>query len=320
MSSSSKAAALLSLLSTGGHEEVELDLRSLAANDTTVKGHYLPEAFEDNLLQHLLAQNGRGGKVQVPACPTVEQLSSSDCHGSSARPPTLLLLHMPWFTKKTGHLRAWTLLYVLQYRCLMSALNMRMVVMVQPGELAGCQRICRVEGRPCRCHESKHHREHQQRNIAEFAHGREHILYAHADVFLNLPLWSRLTAELGNETISPGEGLDGVNYRPTPSACVPANEAALNASKRWWWHLDARPKCLRGATSVSAAALGSAERAAKWSTSPMCCYGWADVAYLPMAGQHAFRRMTKHSFWDVQVLVPGPGLEPHPLSLTRVKA
>ena len=51
-----------------------------------------------------------------------------------------------------------------------------------------CQKICKPAGltdgdegertRFCRCHEAKHHREYQQRNIAEFCTGREHILYA----------------------------------------------------------------------------------------------------------------------------------------------
>ena len=105
----------------------------------------------------------------------------------------------------------------LPHRCFFELLNMRMVVMVQPGELPRChsrfaspqhesahrgalmlttasahpprcQKICKPAGltdgdegertRFCRCHEAKHHREYQQRNIAEFCTGREHILYA----------------------------------------------------------------------------------------------------------------------------------------------
>ena len=46
------------------------------------------------------------------------------------------------------------------------------------------------------------------------------IRYAHADVFLSLPLWARKIAELGNHTMAPNHGLDGVSDYPTFD-CLP---------------------------------------------------------------------------------------------------
>lgn len=242
----------------------------------------------DPVLRHVLAQD-LPGAPPPPPCPSFTTLNAScGSHtGYKQLPPTLLLMHMPWFDVHTGHARTWALLHVLQYRCLFELYNMRMVVMVQPGELAKCQKICRPSSlvasggttrRFCRCHEAEHDRAYQQRNVAEFCKGNEHILYAHADTFLNLPLWARKIAQYGNHTMMPSSGLDGTNYAPTPSACVPATERALNASNRWWWHLDAKPKCRAAAESLSASALGGASGAKAWHAQRSCCYGWVDVA------------------------------------------
>jgi hypothetical protein len=143
----------------------------------------------DPPLRHVLAQE-LPGAPPLPRCPSRETMNAScgASFGDQPLPPTLLLFHFPWLDVHTGHARVWTLLHVLRYRCFFELLNMRMVVMVQPGELPRCQKICKPAGltdgdegertRFCRCHEAKHHREYQQRNIAEFCTGREHILYA----------------------------------------------------------------------------------------------------------------------------------------------
>ena len=172
----------------------------------------------DPPLRHVLAQE-LPGAPPLPRCPSRETMNAScgASFGNQPLPPTLLLFHFPWLDVHTGHARVWTLLHVLRYRCFFELLNMRMVVMVQPGELPRChsrfasplhasahrgafmlttasahpprcQKICKPAGltdgdegertRFCRCHEAKHHREYQQRNIAEFCTGREHILYA----------------------------------------------------------------------------------------------------------------------------------------------
>ena len=307
----------------------------------------------DPVLRHVLA-NELVGAPPLPSCPSSKEINATcgaSFHGYNL-PPTLLLMHMcaaeprhllspltgaagspvfvrlaldarrPWFDVHTGHARVWALLHVLKYRCLFELLNMRMVVMVQPGELAKCQRICRPPGRGgdaadvtsgaptprrfCRCHQAEHHREVQQRNIAEFCQGREHILYAHADVFLSLVQWAQKIRQFGNHTMMPNAGLDGTNYAPTPSACVTATNASLTASNRWWWHLDAKPKCRVAVESLSVSALGGAAGHQRWHAHRECCYGWVDVAYIPMSAQAAFRKATRHSFWDVQCEVALP--------------
>ena len=59
--------------------------------------------------------------------------------------------------------------------------------------------------------------------------------YAHADVFLSLPLWARKIAELGNHTMAPNHGLDGVSDYRTPlhadahHGAIPAHHGATPA-------------------------------------------------------------------------------------------
>ena len=54
---------------------------------------------------------------------------------------------------------------------------------VQPGELAGCVPLC---GSDCACLEAKYKSCYMQRNIAPHLNGREDVLFAHADMWLNL--------------------------------------------------------------------------------------------------------------------------------------
>ena len=295
------------------YSEVELELRALRTLNTSLRSRfgeqYFPEILTDAVTRHVIAQTELVSKLP-PACPSREVLLAAGCADRRPPPPTLVLLHFPWFRVHTGHVRVWTLLHVMQYHCLMDALNMRLVMMVQPGELASCQRICRPSGagthRYCRCHKAEHDRAYNQRNVAEFALGREHILYAHADAFLNLPSWGRHILQSGNATMLPNSGLHGTTYMPTPNACVNATDSALNASKRWFWHLDARPKCRQAANGMKPAELGGVAGHTRWMRQPLCCYGWADVAFLPMHAQAAFRKAVRNSFWDVQCEVAFP--------------
>ena len=305
------AATMLRLYSRASpavRAEVGDEFEALRQLNTTFRGErfgtqYYPDILADAVTRHVLAQTEVAGTLP-PTCPTAELAS---CANGSSRPPTLVLLSMPQFQIHTGYMRAWALLHVLKYHCLMEALNMRLVVMVQAGEFAGCQRICRPGGRRyCRCYQTPHDRAYNQRNVAEFALGREHILYAHSDVFLNLPMWSRLILAKANDTMLPNAGLHGTTYTPIPSACVPATEAALNRSTRWFWHLDARPKCRLAANGMKPAELGGADGHARWMRAPVCCYGWSDVAFVPMRAQAAFRRAVRNSFWDVQCEVAFP--------------
>jgi len=92
-----------------------------------------------------------------------------------------------------------------------------MVVMVQPGELAGCVPRC---GGHCTCVEARHHRAYMQRNIAAHLTGQEDVFYAHADMWINLSmLSSMLDAGAANYTMAPSRGLHGTSYTPVSSKC-----------------------------------------------------------------------------------------------------
>jgi hypothetical protein len=107
--------------------------------------------------------------------------SAALAHEGGAPPlePVLLLLNLPSFVggagAHTGHSRAWTLLHALKYRCWLSPLAFKLVVLVAEGELAGCNRICRATW-DCTCHENKHARVFAHNNVAHFATGKHAIL------------------------------------------------------------------------------------------------------------------------------------------------
>ena len=150
--------------------------------------------------------------------------------------PVLLVFHMPWFSAGgTGAERIKALRH-LQYSCVAPQLNMRILVMVQPGELQECEELCAPM--LCVCREVRHDRAYQHRNLAALANGKEHILYAHADMFLNLFRISALLQQQGQNVISPSHGLVGTNYQNTQPRCV--NLENLNSSKFWFWHLNSK--------------------------------------------------------------------------------
>jgi len=123
------------------------------------------------------------------------------------RTPLLLLIHMPTHAKGPdahqgfGFTRVKVLLHDLKYKCALRPLNIRMVVMVQPGELGGCVPLC---GKHCTCVEAQHSREFMQRNIAAHLTGMEDVFYAHADMWINLNLLtSMLDAGAADYTLLP---------------------------------------------------------------------------------------------------------------------
>ena len=192
---------------------------------------YRNDSFTDKTTEHVLGLVPEDG--QPPAnlsawellkCPNATALAaSSTCSfgASSKLEPLLLVIHMPWFLVHTGHIRTWTMLHVFKYPCLFQLLAMRMLVLVQPGELAGCQRICSAARDVCTCRVAEHDRAFQHRNLLEVADGTESILYAHADTWMNLPRIRALLQKQGNHTISPRRGLQGTSYTPTASKCIP---------------------------------------------------------------------------------------------------
>ena len=77
---------------------------------------------------------------------------------------------------------------------------MRMVALVRPSEMEVCKELC---GSECDCAPGEHHREYGQRNIAAHAHGKHDILFAHADMWINLHAVSKLVESHGNSTMTP---------------------------------------------------------------------------------------------------------------------
>ena len=103
-------------------------------------------------------------------------------------PQTLLLLQFPWTDGFNASNRIPTLLHTIGYACTLTTLNMRMVALVRPSEMHNCRQLCGTE---CDCAPGEHHREFGQRNIAAHATGHHDLLFAHADMWVNLRAWAR---------------------------------------------------------------------------------------------------------------------------------
>ena len=273
--------------------------------------NYMPEAHTDITTKHVLhvlpehPPPANSSAEELLKCPPDDSLSASACP-RKALEPILLVVHMPWFQVHTGHIRTWTLLHQLKYPCLFKRLALSMLVLVQPGELAGCERICAAAANVCTCRVAEHDRAYQHRNLMKYADGSASILYTHADTFINLPLMRQLVDRNPNATMSPSRGLQGTSYTPTPSRCI--EPALLNKSREWFWHLDAKPECLsasnRLASAEGAAALG-VQGARRWGRHQQCCYAWVDIAYIPRVSHAAFRAAAD-LFWKVQLEVAMP--------------
>ena len=73
-----------------------------------------------------------------------------------------------------------------------------------------------MSSRLCACYPAVAHREFAHRSIASVADGREHLLFAHSDVWLNLKMFARALGpgSVGfgpNTTLSPERGLQGAD-------------------------------------------------------------------------------------------------------------
>jgi len=104
--------------------------------------NYMPEAVTDATTEFVLMKAGRPSNGTSPfGCEPNSRCTAAASPGWGVRDappafePLLLVIVMPWFAVHTGHVRAWTLLHRLRYPCLFRHLNMRMLVLVQPGEL-----------------------------------------------------------------------------------------------------------------------------------------------------------------------------------------
>ena len=169
--------------------------------------HYLPEAHTDvttrYVLNEILADKQskvptikslRANKTLPVACHAAMSKCAKSGQGGKSREPILLIVVMPWFAVHTGHIRTWTLLHRFKYPCLFKQLNMKMLVLVQPGELEGCKRICPdvpMYAEFCRCAVAEHDRAFQHRNLQNYTDGSASVLYAHADTWINLCAYIR---------------------------------------------------------------------------------------------------------------------------------
>ena len=209
----------------------------------------------------------------------------------------------------TGHIRTWTMLHRLLYPCLLARLNMRLLMLVQPGELQGCARICAMAGGPraCECRTALHERAFQHRNLATYADGSASILYAHSDTYINLVQARKLLLTRGRDFLSPRAGMQGSNYLSTASRCHRVGPA-LEAWREWFWHLDSKPLCVKASGALllpNSSALGGEAGRNAWRASMQCCYSWMDIAYIPRHAHRAFAEAAR-IFHDVQLEVAFP--------------
>ena len=132
-------------------------------------------------------------------------VSSFSPSPSFSPPRTLLVVKMPILLFRKGYTRIRTLLDVLEYRCYVSPRwsVFRMTAIVGQGELEGCRRMCDVA---CECFESSSPTGFDHLEIARLANGRDHLLFAHADMFLDLFAWHRLTTQYPDHVLTPFGG------------------------------------------------------------------------------------------------------------------
>lgn len=127
---------------------------------------------------------------------------------------------------------------------------------------------------------------------ANRTHAHSHVigvLMCHFDFYLNVRIFHGAAFDVpwlprrGQVVFRNGE-------LPVPR-CFPVNSTALyDNDKSWFWFEEARPKCRACVTQ-----LGGSE----------CCYGWADILYVPRALMRQYGSLLAH-FPDVhhEVAVP----------------
>lgn len=196
--------------------------------------------------------------------------------------PTTLVLAMP------SARRVPTVLDNLSIGCMLHS-SLRLIALVAPGELDVCSKLC-VRAR-CQCVSRTHPPEFQHRNLAALADGRRHVLFSHADMWVNLSLLVRsLRTSSLPETMTPGDGLRKIGFGGGVLRDRCLTPAALNTSDEWYWWWGAKEKCRR-----ALARTGITE----------CCYAWADLVYLPRQVHRTFREAVD-AFADVfhEVAIP----------------
>ena len=129
---------------------------------------------------------------------------------STSTVPVLLLLQFPWLDDFRSVERLPTLLDGLHYAPALRRLGWSVRAAVKPSEVALCERLVSArEGRPpaVECVPAEH-RMYAHRNIAAAANGRAHLLFAHADMFLNLRGWAGVIADSQEQSsFAPAGGL-----------------------------------------------------------------------------------------------------------------
>mmetsp|Transcript_18855 Transcript_18855/g.63621 ORF Transcript_18855/g.63621 Transcript_18855/m.63621 type:complete len:432 (-) Transcript_18855:52-1347(-) len=206
----------------------------------------------------------------------------------------LLLLQFPWLDDFRSVERLPTLLDGLHYAPALRRLGWSVRAAVKPSEVALCERLVSArEGRPpaVECVPAEH-RMYAHRNIAAAANGRAHLLFAHADMFLNLRGWAGVIADSQEQSsFAPAGGLLAKDSKSSArSLCL--RPELLHDEPDWFWHNESASLCEAASPGLGVAA---------------CCFGWADVAFLPVAAHAAFREGAA-AFASVQCEVAIPTL------------
>ena len=196
--------------------------------------------------------------------------------------PTLLLLNAIQRPERIAML-------IVAYGCV-PALHVRFLV--YRNSLDKCeQSVAAAKGEGqcisgCSCAASVSEPSGMHRNIAAHATGTTHdLLYTHIDMYLNLSQIRNL--QRLNATVSPSNGL-WMGRRSVEPACVRATAlpdciGAPNTDnnrtcegRTWWWWNRADLACFHAAKALR---IGR------------CCYGWADLLWLPRHAQLPFARL-----------------------------
>ena len=206
------------------------------------------------------------------------------CAAAPEPPERILLLTYFWHGLAE---RVPVLLHTLQYGCVLEPLGMRLVALVRASERQRCDAFCgSVKKGLCECAAAEHDLTRSHRHAARFANGKEHLLYLHADMWVNLPALAAEVRAHPRSTLIPFRGMQGTDYKPVSAKCH--GPSSLNTSTEWWWHDDSRQRCA-AALAAHGEAIGTDE----------CCYGWADIAFAPKHTHAALRHAVMRSLCHV---------------------
>ena len=160
-----------------------------------------------------------------------------------------------------------------------------MHILVHSKSLAECLSLCQTV--LCRCAVAVRP-ETQHVGIAQLLDGTSDVIFAHADMWLNISaIVGLLTRENAHssKTAMPFSGLM-MRGMPVESACVPLTTMSkchgrsgnvTCGDRTWHWWMGSQTSC---------------PEAAQRSGLSACCYGWADLLYLPWRAHAAFRALS----------------------------